>query len=134
MEMLVKERKYLKDTIKHTDPEGQYVTAVPLKETLFIKDDSKYYQLLGINSSFVGGNYVEIFVAVDIANTMRFFDDRAVKTYYFNDETLKNVIEVEESEAKKGYQRAEWRRLQKYIKKEKMNIVNNTQKDETYNY
>ena len=129
-----KDRKYLKDTITYNDPEGKYVSSVPLKEPIFIKENSNYFQLLGINSSYVDGKYVEIFISVDIANTMKFFDGRAVKTFYFNDETIKTVVEVEENEAKKGYQRAEWRRLQKYLKKEKVNIVKNTQKDEKGNY
>lgn len=128
-ETFLKERQYIKDTMKYYDGDGNFISSIPLNECIFIKYNSKYYQVLGINSSFVNTDYIEIFVTIDITETMKFFDGRAVKTYYFNEDTLMTTIEIKEQEVKQNYTRAEWRRFQKYVKKEKINIVKNTKKN-----
>lgn len=126
----LKERQYIKDTMKYYDSKGNYVSAFPLKKPFFIKVDSNYYQMLGITSSFVNNKYVEMFITINVGITMQFFDERAVNIYYFDDNSIKRAVEVDETDAKNGYKRAEWRRFQKYVKKEKNNIVKNENKKE----
>lgn len=126
-------RKKLEIKLKEFDPEGEYISQIPFGEPIFVVNDSGRFQLLGINSNFVDGKYIEIFVAVDLDKTLPVFDGRAVKAFYFNQTTIEDVFLIPLDEAKKGVTRPEWRRLQKYLKKEAKNLVKNNKytEDET---
>jgi len=125
-DFFVKARLQIKESmLPYDNSEGYKVLYFSFINDIFIKSNNSTYQILGINSSFVDGNYIEIFVAIDIINTMKHFDERAVKTFYFNSDTIEKTYEISESEIKSNYNRAEWRRFQKYVKKEKPNIVKN---------
>jgi len=129
----IRDRKNLEEKLKEFDPEGNYISQIPFENPMFVVNEAGRYQLLGVNSNFVDSQYIEIFVAIDLNTTLSNFDGRAVKTFYFNQNTIENVFEIPESEAKKGVTRPEWRRLQKYLKKEAKNIVKNNKytEDET---
>lgn len=123
----IKDRQTIRDMLAKKDPNGEMVSAVPLTNYIYVKKDQTFYQIVGINSSFVKGEYIEIFVAVDLNETMLHFDGSAVKRFYFNLKTINETVEIDLETVRKKWQRAEWRRLQKYLKKEIKNIVKETE-------
>ena len=123
------DRQYIQKILTEGDSSGEMVIKGALSRPIFCKDKTNVYQIVGINASFVKENYIEIFVAVDLTTTIPKFDGHAVKTSYFSADSLQNIEEISESDAKTGYQRPEWRRLQKYIEKEKKNIIQGTDYD-----
>lgn len=118
------DRKKLEEKLSAYDREGKYISQVHFNAPFFIEQGDKKYQIIGINSSFIKPEeYVEIFVTVDLVETLANFDGSSVKVFYFNQETIDDTTEITEVDAKKGYTRPEWRRLQKYLKKESPKIV-----------
>jgi len=126
-EQFLKERQQIRDMLAKSDPDSKMVSTVPITESIFVKQGPTYYQIVGINSSFVKEQYIEIFVAVDLNETLRHFDETAVKRYYFNLDTIQKTVEMPVDDVKKNWNRTEWRRLQKYLKKEVKNIVKETE-------
>ena len=122
-ELFLKDRQEIELLMRYNDPKGSFVSTIPLTKDIFVKTETSTYQILGVNSSVEDGEYIEIFISVDVDTTMKHFDGKAVRTFYFNGETINDVLEISEVDVKKQYKRPEWRRLQKYIKKEKMNLV-----------
>jgi hypothetical protein len=124
----ISDRMSIQRTLVTHDVTEQYIS-VPLSKAVFFRttgsvmDDNALYQLIGINASMVDKEYVEIFVLVDLIETLKHFDGKAVKTQFFDGVTFSKMIVVDESNAKNGYTRPEWRRLQKHIKKEIKNII-----------
>ena len=125
------DRQYIQKILTESDSSKEMVIKSALSRPIFCRDKNNVYQIVGVNASYVNGNYVEIFVAVDVTTTIPKFDGRAVKSFYFSVDSLQNVQEISETDAKSGYQRPEWRRLQKYIEKEKKNIIQGTDYDVT---
>lgn len=118
------DRKYIKSLLDSKDSSGQMVIAGALSQPLFCKNKDGIYMVVGINSSYINDKYIEIFVSVDITETMKKFDESAVKVFYFNGKTLNETTEITEADARSGYARPEWRRVQKYIEKQKKQIIN----------
>jgi len=117
-----KAREHLKNTMMQYDT-VEHISYFSFTDDIFVIANDLVYQIVGINSCFDDGQYIEIFISVDINGTLEHFDERAVKTFYFNSETIAAVEETNEEEIRKKYQRAEWRRFQKHVKKEKTNIL-----------
>jgi len=130
------DRKNIEAKLRTMDLEGHYLVQATLGTPLFIKRETNRYQIMGINSSIIeGGKYIEIFVAVDLITTLENFNGSSVKVFYFDQNTINDTSEISLVEAKQGYSRPEWRRLQKFLKKEANKIVRynkfeKTEKDE----
>lgn len=119
----IKDRKQIESVMKEKHFESENISVVPLSKYIYAKTDVDIYQIIGVTSGFVKGEYVEIFVTIDLKQTLKEFDGKAVKTFYFNSQTVETLTEISEIDIRSTYQRSEWRRLQKYIGKEKMNIL-----------
>ena len=117
-------RKYIEDQLTRNDKDGKLLMTCALSQDFFAKTDKGVYQIVGVNSSFIDGKYVEIFVTVDLSETIKHFDGNAVKVFYFNADTIAETKEISEADAKLGHSRPEWRRVQKYIEKQKKQIIN----------
>ncbi len=118
------DRKTLKNKLSTYDRNGKYISQVSFKIPLFFEHGDKKYQLIGINSSFISEEvYVEIFITIDLIETLADFNGSTVKVFYFNQATIEDATETSELEIRSRYSRPEWRRLQKYLKKEAPKIV-----------
>lgn len=130
-ENFLKDRQKINAFLRNKDKVGDMVIAAALSEPLFVTIDGNFFQMIGVNASFIKEKYVEIFVAVDLTTTMQHFDGNAVKAFYFDVDSLDNLVEVTETIAKNGCTRPEWRRIQKFIDKNKKLIINKTDYDHT---
>ncbi len=118
------DRKYIQSLLDSKDTDGQMIVAGALSDPFFCRNKTGIYKIIGVNASYIQDKYIEIFVSVDITETLKKFDESAVKVFYFNSKTLDETEEITESDARSGFARAEWRRVQKYIEKQKKQIIN----------
>lgn len=125
-DQLINDRQTLRDMLSKYGTDSGMMSSVPLNTFIFIRHNNSMYQIVGINASFVNGEYVEIFIALDINGTLPHFDGDAVKTSFFDLSIMQKATIITAEEARKEYTRPEWRRVQKFIKKNIKDVISPT--------